>query len=343
MSFSDIDLSCNGAIKLGIHVTCDGFVDSYGYRVQTHIHDDHMNQFDTSKHFQTIIMSEATRSLLEIRHAEMPYSTNIITQPLNIVQKYDDLTIELKSSTHMLGAVQVAVTNQLGETFGYSGDFSWPLDDIIHVKNLVLDSTYGSPKSVRRYTQEDAHEAFKEILLKKIKHGPVVIKGHRGTLYRALELLDGLVKCPIVASRKKIDEAKVCEKFGYSICSLMDLDLPKTRKLRKDGPYIELRYIGEQSFYEPGNSTVITLSAGWVHGTYPYLEISDSAYKIAISDHADFNETLEFVKETGAKFVLTDSVRGDKAHAAELANAITKKLGISAKPAKPVYSKEWGV
>ena len=55
------------------------------------------------------------------------------------------------------------------------------------------------------------------------------------------------------------------------------------------------------------------------------------------------NETLEFVKETGAKFVLTDSVRGDKVHAAELANAITKKLGISAKPAKPVYSKEWGV
>ena len=341
MSNKDIDISFNGAIKLGENVICDGFVYGYKYRVQTHIHDDHMNNFDSSKHFQTILLSEATRSLLEVRHADIPYATNIISHPINGTREYDGLTIEFKSSSHMLGAVQVAVTTQIGDKLGYSGDFSWPLEDVIKVESLVVDSTYGSPDSVRHYSQEEAGEFFKELVLQKIKSGPIIIKGHRGTLYRAFELLDGLIQCPIIASRKKINEAKVCEKYGYCICPLMELELPDVRKLRKEGPYIELRYIGEQVLYDPGDSTTINLTASWVHGAKPFLELSDSSYKIAISDHADFNETLEYVRETGAKVVLTDSIRG--INASKLASAISKKLGIKAQPAKPVYSRAWGV
>jgi len=336
-----IDISYNGAIKLGQHVTCDGFVYDYEYRIQTHVHDDHMNNFDSSKHFQTIIMSEATRSLLEVRHIDMPYSTNIISHPTNGIREYDGLTIEFKSSSHMLGAVQVAVTTQTGDRLGYSGDFSWPLEDVIKVESLVVDSTCGSPDSFRYYSQEDAHEFFREIILKKIKGGPIIIKGHRGTLYRAFELLHGLVQCPIIASKKKIDEAKVCEKFGYCICSLIALELPDVRKLRKEGPYIELRYIGEQVLYEPGDSTTINLIGG-VRGSKPYEKYSESSYKIGMSDHADFNETLEYIRETGAKVVLTDSIRS-KENATKLAIAIKKELGISARPAKPVRSRAWGV
>ena len=341
MSSSLIDISCNGAIKLGQNVTCDGFVYGYEYRVQTHVHDDHMNHFDSSKHFQTIIMSEATRSLLEVRHADIPYSTNIISHPINGTYEYDGLTIEFKSSSHMLGAVQVAVTTQAGDRLGYSGDFSWPLEDVIRVESLVVDSTYGSPDAVRHYSQEDANDFFREIVVKKIKSGPIIIKGHRGTLYRAFELLDGLVQCPIIASKKKINEAKVCEKYGYCICPLMELERPDVRKLRKEGSYIELRYIGEQVLYDPGDSTTINLTASWVHGAKPFLELSDSSYQIAISDHADFNETLEYVRETGAKVVLTDSEGVPSARGIQ--RAITKELGISAQPAKPVYSREWGV
>jgi putative mRNA 3-end processing factor len=300
-----------------------------------------MNHFNSSKHFQTLIMSEATRSLLEVRHADISYSTNIISHPINGTYEYDGLMIEFKSSSHMLGAVQVAVITQAGDRLGYSGDFSWPLEDVIKVESLVVDSTYGSPDAVRHYSQEDANDFFREIVVQKIKSGPIIIKGHRGTLYRAFELLDGLVQCPIIASRKKINEAKVCEKYGYCICPLMELELPDVRKLRKEGSYIELRYIGEQVLYDRGDITIVNLTASWVHGVNPFLELSDSSYQIAISDHADFNETLEYVRETGARDVLTDSIRGN--HASELAIAITKKLGIKAKPAKPVYSRAWGV
>ena len=341
MNDSHINISCNGAIKLGQHVTCDGFIYGSEYRVQTHVHDDHMNDFDTSKHFQTIIMSPPTRSLLELRHDEMPHSTNIISHPINGIRKYDDIMIEFKSSSHMLGAVQVAVTTEAGHRLGYSGDFSWPLEDVIKVDNLVVDSTYGNPDSVRHYTQEDANSSFREIVLKEIHNGPIIIKGHRGTLYRAFELLDGLVQYPIITSGKKIKEAEVCANFGYSVCPLMDLDLPEARKLRKQERYIELRYIGEQVLYDPGDSITLILTASWVHGLSPFLKVSDSTYKIAICDHADFYQTLEYIRQTGAKIVLTDGIRGKNAH--KLAGAITRELGIIAEPATPKRSRAWGI
>ena len=341
MNTLQIDVSCHGAIKLGEDVTCDGFVDGYAYRVQTHVHLDHMTHFNTSKGFQTIIMSKATRSLLELEHYDLRIRENVTSLPID--GTYTDgsgLTIEFKPSGHMLGAVQVAVTTPAGDRLGYSGDFSWPLEDVIRVESLVLDSTYGDPGSVRQYSQEDAHNAFQEIVLEKIKSGPIIIKAHRGTLYRAFELLYGLVQCPIIASKKKINEAKVCEKFGYCICPLMELGVPDVRKLRKEGPYIELRYIGEQILYVPGYSTIINLTPNWVQGTKPYVG-SESSYQIGMSDHADFVETLAYVRETGAQVVLTDSIRGK--NASKLASAIKKELGISAKAAKPVYSREWGV
>jgi len=341
MNSLQIDISCHGAIKLGKDVTCDGFIDGYKYRVQTHVHSDHMTHFNKSKGFQTIIMSEATRSLLELEHYDVRNRENVVSLPIDGTYYDSGLKIELKSSSHMLGAAQVAVTTPAGDRLGYSGDFSWPLEDVIKVESLVVDSTYGSPGSVRHYSQEDANLFFREIVTERIKSGPIIIKASRGTLHRALELLDGLVQCPVIASKKKISEAKVFEKYGYCICPLKELELPAVRKLRKEGPYIELYYMGEQVLYNRGDITIINLTASWVHGTNPFLELSDSSYQIAISDHADFNETLEYIRETGAKYVLTDSMHGS--HAPELAIAITSKLGIKAKPAKPVYSRAWGV
>ena len=334
-------MSCNGAIKLGQDVTCDGFVAGYKYRVQTHIHDDHMSHFDCSKGFQTIIMSEATKSLLELRHWDMKTRVNVISLPIDGTYRNNGIEIRLLASGHMLGAVQVAVTTSTGDRLGYSGDFSWPLERVIQVESLLLDSTYGDPSSIRHYSQEDANDYFKEIVLRRIKLGPIIIKAHRGTLYRAFELLNGLVPNPIIANKKKIEEAKVCEKHGYCVCPMYDLDLPDVKKLRREGTYIGLYYMGEQIPCDRRDVTVINLTAQWVHGEEPFLELSDSSYQIAVSDHADFNETLEYVRATRAKVVLTDSLRSN--HANELASAIRRSLGINAKPAKPIYSRDWGV
>jgi putative mRNA 3-end processing factor len=340
MDNSLIDISCNGAIVLGPHVTCDGFVSGYDYRVQTHVHEDHMSNFDCSKGFQTIIMSHPTRALLELRHADLGDRVNVVSLPEDGTLRTPETEIQMLPSGHMLGAVQVAVTGKDGARVGYSGDFSWPLERVIQVERLVVDSTYGSPGSIRRYSQEDADDCLKETILNKIKIGSVIVKGHRGTLYRAFELLYGLVPNPIIANRRTIDEAMVCRRYGGSVCQMEDLDLPEVKQLRKDGPYVGLYRIGEHVPFDHGHVTVITLTAEWVHGKEPILELSDSSYQIALSDHADFDGTMEYVRATGAREVLTDSVHG--AHAIELASAIRGELGIKARPANPLPNKNWG-
>jgi hypothetical protein len=57
----------------------------------------------------------------------------------------------------------------------------------------------------------------------------------------------------------------------------------------------------------------------------PVLEYSEIAYRVALSDHADFG-TLQYVSETGAQFVVTDNTRGGNALA--LALEIQRQLGI---------------
>ena len=158
---------------------------------------------------------------------------------------------------------------------------------------------------------------------------------------KQLELLNGLVPYPVLASKKKIEEAKVHEKFGCCICQITDSESLEIRELRRKGRYIELYYIGEHTLYTGANGTIINLTANWVNSPNPYIEISDTTYNIGISDHADFNETLEYVRETEAKIVLTDSTRGNEAH--KLASSITKRLGIKAHAANPIFTRAWGV
>ena len=55
---------------------------------------------------------------------------------------------------------QVEVELPDGKRVGYSGDFGWPLNDVIKVDALVLDATYGNPQSEVNYTQSEADEAF---------------------------------------------------------------------------------------------------------------------------------------------------------------------------------------
>jgi hypothetical protein len=50
----------------------------------------------------------------------------------------------------------------------------------------------------------------------------------------------------------------------------------------------------------------------------PVLEYSDTAYRVALSDHADFEGTLEYISATGAKAVVTDNTRGGNAIALAL-------------------------
>ena len=72
----------------------------------------------------------------------------------------------------------------------------------------------------------------------------------------------------------------------------------------------------------------------------PILEYGAHSFRVALSDHADFDGTLAYVEATGARHVVTDNTRGGKAIV--LADELRRRLGIAAKPSSNKATKDWG-
>jgi putative mRNA 3-end processing factor len=337
-----INVSPAGAILLGDYISCDGFHRDFKVRVQTHVHMDHMDSFETSKGLQDIYMSDPTQKLLISEfNAELPYRDNIHVLEMGVPCAVGEQHLTLLSSGHMLGAVQVGVRLPDGRRLGYSGDFQWPLPEVLAVDALVLDSTYGSPERTRDYTQEEAAARFLELVLSSLKRGPIHVKAHRGTLQRALQILTGQTDCPLVGSARLCTEVQVYRDHGYSIATISAVASAVGRSALRQGRFIRFYGLAEELPVDPGPGCSITLSAYMAKRNDPIMEYSERSFSVALSNHADFAGTLEYVRATGARYVVTDNTRGG--HAVELAQEITSRLGISAEPSTAALSREWGV
>ena len=334
MSESAADVFDSGAVRLGTNVVCDGFVEGYDFRIQTHVHDDHMAGFNTSKGRQDVFMSPETFALLNAYFdAEIPYRSNFYKVQRGLEHELpDNSKLTLLSSNHMLGSCQVALELPNNHKVGYSGDFGWPLDEVIQVDELVVDSTYGSPNSIRGYTQAAAEECLLELVYKRLRHGPVHIYAHRGTVERVLHIIEGNVRVPILASERLIQEVAVYQDHGIALGKLDGLDSDEGKSASRQRAYVRLYSKGDGFGNEPISETSIKCSA--YMSTYsansPLMSFSETSFSVALSNHADFLETLEYIKATGAKTVITDNTRN---HGVELAEAINERLqGIKARP-----------
>lgn len=337
-----VDVIGSGAVLLGEHVSCDGFHRSRAVRVQSHIHDDHMYEFETSKGFQEIFMSPATRELLIAEYdADLDVRENLRAIEEGVPVRIPGGELTLLDSGHMLGAVQVSVQLDDGPRVGYSGDFSWPLDTVMQVDALVVDSTYGSPESCRRYDQGEAEAVLLQTVTTKLRQGPVYIKASRGTIERALHTLSGNVTAPLIASARLCHELAVYRNYGYAMDEVYRIGTPEGQQALSSGQYIRFYGKGDQLPVSPKEGTTITLSAYQASPDNPLLEYSDRACRVALSNHADFRGTVEYVAATRARLVVTDNMRGG--HAVELATYLTAELGVYAVPSTNTHSREWGL
>ena len=318
-----VDVFASGAVRLGETVVCDGFVEGYPYRVQTHIHEDHMGEFSRSKGEQDFLLSPETHDLLVAeRNADLGFRDNFfrVTRGTERVLE-DGSRVSLVPSNHMLGACQVALELPGGRRLGYSSDFGWPLDAVIEVEELVVDSTYGSPRSVRRYTQDEAEERLLEIVSERLRHGSVHIQAHRGTIERVLQVVGNSVGVPVVATERLIREVEVYQKYGFACGRLDVLGSDRAKAAMEQRSYVRLYSMGDGFRNERVEGTTVTCSAFMVDVDDPLMQYSERSYNVALSNHADFEETLEYVKRTGAKRVVTDNTRN---YGCELALAISR-------------------
>jgi putative mRNA 3-end processing factor len=335
-----VDVLASGAVLLGDQVVCDGFVYEHPYRVQTHIHDDHMDGFDSSKGFQTILMSKPTKDLLVAEfNADLDIRQNIHALRYDHAIDLEGVSVSLSSSGHMLGAAQVVVETSSGQRLGYSGDFQWPLDEVIKVDQLVVDSTYGSPKNRRAFSQEAVEEMLLELVIRELKRGPVHIRASRGTVQRALQVLSGNVPTPLLGSQRLIRNVEVFRDHGYAIDPVVDIGSPEGRAALDQGHFVRLYTKGDKFPVDPPEGMTLHLSAYMTDPEEPLLQFSERSCRLAMSNHADFEGTIEYVRATGARFVVTDNTRGG--HGIELAQALSY-VGIEARASSNAPTRSWG-
>ena len=241
-----IEVYASGVISLGEEVCCDGFLSGANSRVQSHLHSDHMDHFDTSKGMQEIILSVPTHQLLICENnADLPYRRNVKGIPEYQWQDARGSRISLMPSGHMLGAVQVLVVTSDGMRLGYSGDFRWPLSRVIQVDALVVDSTYGSPQSVREFTQGECEQQLISLVSRALNGGPVYLRAHRGTIERALELISTEVNCPIVASPRLCNTADIYRQHGYTIDNMINAESPEGLEISQAQHVIQVYSTGD--------------------------------------------------------------------------------------------------
>ena len=201
-----------------------------------------MGEFNKSKGLQDLFMSRETRSLLIAeRNADLEYRDNLIPMQWGLWRELAaGSRMRILPAGHMLGSCQVVLELPNGIRCGYSGDFAWPLDEVIRVDELVVDSTYGSPASVRRYTQAEAESCLLEVVCQRLRYGSVHVYAHRGTVERVLHVLSGNVGVPILATARLIRKIAVYQDHGFAVGELEVLDSEAGYRALNEHSYVRL-------------------------------------------------------------------------------------------------------
>jgi putative mRNA 3-end processing factor len=340
---SRIALKSDGAILLGETVCCDGFAWRRPVRVQTHIHADHMVDFDTSKANQTIVMSEETKALLNaLFNADLPFRTNIRTISSGVSFAVDDETIELFPSHHMLGSVQVRVTCADGYRVGYSSDFYWPLQNAIQVDALIVDATYGDPLRTRKFDQQLADDCLIGAAVTNLKRNiPTVCVAHNGRLQYAMHLLGSLIPWPIICSPRAFPLIEVYRQHGYAMPPVLkSTSAEALTLLRGKDPCFAFATLPEQRHLPwVDQMRKIQLSAYISSPSHPLTKYDNGDYCVSLTDHADFMGTMEYIRATGATVVYADPRSGN---AQALVEAVQTRLRVPSMIVPELKSREWG-
>ena len=341
-----IKISSTGAKVLNKLVSCDGFYCDSKFRVQTHAHSDHTRNFKSSLN-QNVVATKPTLEILSQKNnlPKLLDRPHIYDLGVNESIEFDDCKIQFKDAMHMIGSVQVEVHYNNGQRIGYSGDFSAKaIENPIQVDVLLVDSTYGDPNSVRNFTQEQANNELIDVIGNNYLRGPIYLKGNMGPLQKSLSIINNeFPSLPILISSKDLNIMKVYNKYGYSISNFhIDNQLKKEIiDIRDENRYIKTYPNLSQIPSDISDHISINLSSIFHRRSGIITKHSDNHYTVSISEHADFNETIEYIKNVNPKFVFTDPSINNK-YANNLAIEIKRLLSIDSKSAQVNQTYEWG-
>ncbi len=268
----------------------------------SHGHSDHLKNHDK------VLGTPATLRFHDMRAKQK----ETISLDYGELFELDNSKITLYSAGHVLGSAMIKVEYQ-GQSLLYSGDFKVQENEtcepiqIPQADILIMESTFGRPEYVNPHSREklvdDIMDFIDDCLLKGIT--PVVMGYGLGKAQEAMKIIGDLgyqVKVHHYAWRF----SKVYYDFGvrFKNCSpWYEKEMVKGEVLIIPPHLMMSRRIKNM----PNRYKTVFLS-GWANSNNGFR--FHSHHSIALSDHADFQELLDFIKTVDPAMVYT--THGDK-------------------------------
>jgi len=321
-----------GAVLLGKHVACDAHDESRPIRVVTHAHADHMVGLGKSlKNCEVSVMTPATRDMIHALKGPRWLGRGAVkTLDYGEAFIYEDETLTFHYADHILGTAQVLVEDKEQTRILYTSDFRYSRTPLVEADILVMEATYGDPFRVRPFSMM-VEGILISLVEQGLKRGPVYVFGYHGKLQKMMRILyEAKIKTPFIVPEKIFRVSKVCERHGMKLGNqLLQFDDEEAQLVLTQNEPSVIFYHSYSRKRVEGEALCIRAS-GWEF-TKPCRKIGANEYVVALSDHSDFNELLEYVERCNPRMVITDRHRSEAANI--FAREIEKRLKIPAKAA----------
>jgi putative mRNA 3-end processing factor len=283
------------------------------------------------KNCEVTIMTPATRDMIDALKGPRCLSRGTVkTLDYGEEFTYEDETLTLHYADHILGTAQVLVEDKEQTRMLYTSDFRYSRTPLVETDMLVMEATYGDPVRVRPFGMM-AEGILISLVEQGLKRGPVYVFGYHGKLQKMMRILyEAKVKTPFVVPEKIFRVSKVCEQHGMKLGrQLLPFDGDQSQSmLSKNEPCVVFHHLYSKKKVE--GEALRIYASGWEFRK-PCRRVGKDEYTVALSDHSDFNELLQYVERCNPRMVITDKHRSEAASI--FAREIEKRLKIPAKAA----------
>lgn len=214
--------------------------------------------------------------------------------------------VRMLDAGHILGARQLAAEGD-GERIVYTGDFCLKPNifgfkaEIPQCDRLIMEATYGDPAYVFP-PHEEVHRMIANWVLDNDSKNLVIGCYELGKAQEAIKILNECGIAPVVTP-KTDGFCQVYGKYGYTLDRVVvgseEAEDAMSRRFVAIVPMSKAkRYFAHRLAQAFERETKCAVATGWA---LHYRFNTDTAFPL--SDHADFEDLVSFVEQTGAKKV----------------------------------------
>jgi len=287
----------------------------------SHAHSDHLKS-----HTSDLVLTQPTSDLFHCGAEKRHLSYHEAFE-------FGGMGISLLNANHIIGSSQFKIEN--GKTIVYTGDFrlqkSMLFEDceVPSCDALIIESTYGLPHFKFPSVEDVSRDIERWVIQNRTKN--IIFGAYAlGKSQELIRILNNAGVVPLVhAYVHKV--SKIYEKNGVKIGEFVNAETDEGREMMRD-PFVsivpnrlvKLDFIDSLSS-QTNRDTIAAMATGWgLLYTFPYV---DKVF--CLSDHSDFYQLIDYVKQSGAREVYT--VHG---YEDEFARELSRRLKVNAKPLK---------